>query len=153
MTGHTADRAALELDRAWIYKVSVLADLVARRVGEAVTRVSALNLSQWRVIAALADEPGRTASQVVAVTPMDKAVVSRAVAAMVRDGFIERRASAADGRVSHLFLTPSGDAAYAAIVDELERTGADGRALLEDAAERPLIAALDDLIARYRGGR
>ncbi len=92
---------AYALDDAWIYKVAVLADLVASRVLKAVQSVSSLNLSQWRVLAALADKPGRTASEVVAITPMDKAIVSRAAASLVDQGLVERRASATDGRVSH----------------------------------------------------
>lgn len=140
----------LALDRSWIYKVSVLADLVARRVAAIVQRVSGLNLSQWRVIAAVADQPGRTASQVAEVTPMDKGIVSRAVGALVERGMIERRASSQDGRLSHLFLTADGEGVYAAIVAELDATGASGRQSVSTADQACLLDLLDRVTAQYR---
>ena len=148
----SSESPALEfnLDRAWSYKISVLADLVSRQVSDAVGRVSDLNLSQWRVIAAIADQPGRTASQVVALTPMDKAIVSRAVSGLVSRNYLQRRASETDGRLSHLFLTEAGDQAYTTILKELRGTGADGIDLLDGNANNQFLADLDALIERYR---
>lgn len=150
------DRAAgppvLELERTWLYKVTVLADLGARRVSEVVGRVCGLNLSQWRVLAAIADRPGRTSREVVDVTPMDKGLVSRAVGLLVERGLVERRTSPEDGRRAPLHLTPSGTATYREIVAELDATGASGRTLLTGAEEERLLALLDTAIARYRAG-
>lgn len=143
------DLPRFALDRAWIYKVSVLADQVARRVGEVVRRVSGLNLSQWRVIAAIADRPGRTASEVVAITPMDKGIVSRATATLVERGLVQRRASSSDGRLSHLFLTNDGEDAYQSIIAALATTGADGMATLDGADTRAFLAMLEQATALY----
>ena len=138
-----------ELEDEWIYKVSVLADHVARRVSEVVQRVSGLKLSQWRVIAAVADQPGRTASDVVDITPMDKVIVSRAVRSLVDGGLIRREASKSDGRLSHLHLTPEGEAAYRAIVAELRATGADGRATLPEEQRAVFLALLKQAVTQY----
>ncbi len=140
----------LELERTWLYKVTVLADLGARRVSEVVGRTCGLNLSQWRVLAAIADRPGRTSREVVDVTPMDKGLVSRAVGLLVERGLVERRTSPQDGRRAHLYLTGAGTGAYRAIIDELDATGASGRSLLDTDADHRLLALLDDAIARYR---
>jgi len=145
-----APRIDYALETAWVYKVSVLADLVSKRVSEAVSAVSDLNLSQWRVVAALADQPGRTASQVVALTPMDKALVSRAASALVAMGHVERRASDQDGRLSHLYLTDSGHSVYHTIRTELRRTGADGLELMSGQDDATLLRMLNTLIDQYR---
>ena len=46
---------ALVLENAWTYKIAVLADLISRRITRTLQDVSTLNLSQWRVLAAIAD--------------------------------------------------------------------------------------------------
>ncbi len=145
------DQRVFSLDQAWVYKVTVLADLVARRVGAVVHDVCGLNLSQWRVIAAIADDPGCTATVVVQRTPMDKGIVSRAVSTLVARGLVERRASPDDGRLSHLWLTTEGARVYGGILEALAHTGADGLTTLPDGQDHMLVDLLDDVIHRYGG--
>ena len=140
------DSDPVSLDQSWTYKVTVLADQIARRIAPIVTRASGLNLSQWRVIAAIADQPGRSASQVVEITPMDKGIVSRAVATLVKRDLIERRPSRQDGRLSHLFLTREGEAVFALISAELDHAGLSGRPLINEVATREFLDTLDRLI-------
>ena len=78
------------------YQVTVLADQIARRTSSVVKRYE-LNLSQWRVLAAVADKPGRTSAEVVTITPMDKGIVSRATKALLTMGLLTRVASQSDG--------------------------------------------------------
>lgn len=139
----------LILEESWVYQVSVLADLAARRVTAVVQEVSGLNLSQWRVIAAVADLPGRTATQVVDVTPMDKGIVSRAVAILVERGLLERQVSKQDGRLSHLFLTGEGKSAYTAIVAALDSTGASGRRSVSPNCQKTLVETVLAVINQY----
>lgn len=141
---------ALPLDDNWAYKVSVLADLIARRVSAVVQR-HGINLSQWRVLAALADRPGRSASEVVAVTPMDKGIVSRAVAALVDRGLVERRASPTDRRLSHLWLTGDGMLLYQQTLRALHESRAIGDHTIGEEGARLLQTQLDAAIAAYRG--
>lgn len=103
--------AVLKLDQYWPYLVTVLADRIARRTA-ALVKPEGLNLSQWRVLAAIAEVPGRTSVEVVTVTPMDKGIVSRATKALLEMGLVRRQASQVDGRISHLHLTPSGHEMY-----------------------------------------
>jgi DNA-binding MarR family transcriptional regulator len=53
------------------------------------------------------------ASELAAHVQSDPSTVSRQVAALVRDGLVERRADPADGRASLLALTPKADAVLA----------------------------------------
>ena len=138
-----------KLDDSWIYKVSVIADRVARRVSQIASRVGDLNLSQWRVLAAIGDQDGRTASHVVELTPMDKGIVSRAVASLVAQGYLKREASRTDGRLSHLYMTASGRKIFEAIVAELDATGANGDALITGQDRALFLATLNRLLIDY----
>ena len=102
----------IELESFLPYQVILLADRVSRHSAAIVKRFRDLNLSQWRVLAAVAEVEGRTAGDVVAVTPMDKGLVSRAVKSLIERRLIERRASDSDGRVGHLYLTRRGQRTY-----------------------------------------
>ena len=78
----------IKLDNFWAYQVVVLADQVSRYTLDIVRTEADLNQSQWRVLAAIADKPGRSSAEVTSVTPMDKTIVSRAVASLIRNGLI-----------------------------------------------------------------
>jgi DNA-binding MarR family transcriptional regulator len=112
----------INLDRFWAYQVVVLADQVSRYTMDIVHTEADLNQSQWRVLAAIADKPGRTAAEVTAVTPMDKTIVSRAVASLIKDGLIKRTPSAEDKRRAALEMTEIGTERYALISKKLAET-------------------------------
>lgn len=140
----------LRLDTAWTYKVSVLADLIARRITHVVQTQAGLNLSQWRVLAAIADKPGRTSADVVTLTPMDKGIVSRAARTLIEKNLIRREASQRDGRISHLYMTEAGEASYDQILRALKDSGADGLDALPRFESEQLLSNLDHAIAAYR---
>ena len=110
------------LDNFWAYQVVVLADQVSRYTLDVVRTEANLNQSQWRVLAAVADRPGRSAAEVTAVTPMDKTIVSRAVASLIKDGLIKRTPSQDDKRVGALEMTPLGADRYGLISTKLAET-------------------------------
>ena len=112
--------AVIRLEDYWPYQVTVLADIISRRTAAVVREHGDLNLSQWRVLAAIAERPGRTAVDVVAMTPMDKGIVSRATKVLLETGLLVRRASQSDGRVSHLFLTEKGATLYQTLRGHVE---------------------------------
>lgn len=142
---------AIRLDRYWPYQVTVLADLISRRTAEIVKREGDLNLSQWRVLAAIAERPGRTAGEVVAMTPMDKGIVSRATKALLLAGLLVRQASQLDGRVSHLYLTEKGAALYARLRPHVEAVPANANAALTE-EERAVFLALVRASGRRHAG-
>src|SRR3954447_2715921 len=57
------------------------------------------------------------ASAIAEMLPADPSTISRQVAALVRDGLLERRADPVDGRASLLVATAKGEAAYRDIKD------------------------------------
>ena len=110
------------LDNFWAYQVVVLADQVSRYTMNVVRTEANLNQSQWRVLAAVADKPGRSAAEVTAVTPMDKTIVSRAVATLIKEGLIKRTPSEDDKRIGALEMTALGSDRYALISEKLAGT-------------------------------
>lgn len=141
MPGKTK-RTVIRLDGFLPYQVSLLADRVARRSTAVARQHGGLNLSHWRVLAAIAEAPGRTANQVVSVTPMDKGIVSRAVKSLIDLNLVAREGSREDGRVGHLFLTASGERRYQQMAREIRGVEALMTAPLSAEERRVLVAGL-----------
>jgi DNA-binding MarR family transcriptional regulator len=112
-----------------------------------------LNLAHYRVLSAIADGDER-ASRVADRLALGKPTVSAAVESLTKRGLLSRADAADDRRAATLSLTPAGEAALAAVEDEmleriddlctrtpdpdgvLESLGRLGEALDEVAAER-----------------
>jgi len=111
----------IELEKYWPYQVVVLADLVSRHTNSILKSHGTLNLSQWRGLAAIADDPGLTSAQVVMMTPMDKGIVSRATTSLVKNGWVHKKSDAFDRRQARLSLTEKGRSQYELINSALTR--------------------------------
>ena len=135
----------LRLDHYWPYQIAVLSDRIARRTTRTV-KEHGLNLSQWRVLAAVAEQPGRTAVEVVRITPMDKGIVSRATRGLLDRGLIRREASQLDGRLSHLFLTDRGADLYETLTPQVEAITLGVADTLDTTQQERLTAMLRDLM-------
>ena len=131
----------IELENFWPYRATVLADQISRHTLSVVREEAGLNLSQWRVLAAVADKPGRTAAEVTAVTPMDKTIVSRAVNSLITSGRIKKTAHVDDRRRASLFLTTEGKRAYEKISIVLNQT------LISSFPDK---AAMDNFVTQLR---
>jgi DNA-binding MarR family transcriptional regulator len=123
-------RGRLLLARFLPYRLSVLANLASTTLAGHYSERFGLGIPEWRVMAVLANEPGLSAAEVVERTAMDKVAVSRAVAALRRQGRIERRIDARDRRRSQLSLSAAGQRVYDEVVPFARRF------------ERRLLAAL-----------
>ena len=110
-----SDAPIMELENYWPYQVIVLADLVSRHTHSVLKTHGSLNVSQWRVLAAIGEKEGRSAAEVVAITPMDKGIVSRATASLVEDGLVLKKGDPEDRRRSELYLTNKGRQQYQTI--------------------------------------
>ena len=109
----------IELNGFWPYQVTVLADQISRYTMSVVREEANLNQSQWRVLAAVVDQPGRTAAEVTAITPMDKTIVSRAVNSLIDAGHIKKTQNEKDRRRLSLETTQSGLKLYEKIASRL----------------------------------
>lgn len=119
----TADHdPPISLDDFWPYQAVVLADKISRYTLEVVRSEANLNHSQWRVLAAIADKPGRSAAEVTAVTPMDKTIVSRAVSSLIEAGLVRKIPNLTDKRRSSLQMTKQGYERYTVIARKLNAT-------------------------------
>jgi DNA-binding MarR family transcriptional regulator len=140
-------RRVIRLGSYWPYQLTVLADRISRHTAAIVKRHGQLNLSQWRVIAAIAEQPGRTAAEVVAVTPMDKGIVSRATKALLAAGLVRREASQGDGRLSHLFLTEQGEILYQDLVPRIEAVSLQAHSALTSDEQRMFASLLGRVVS------
>jgi DNA-binding MarR family transcriptional regulator len=135
----------IRLDRFLPYRLAVLSHRLSLALAAIYETSHGLSTPQWRVMAAIADRPGRTAQDVVRMTPMEKATVSRAVSALIARGFLKREADDRDGRASRLVLTDAGRAAYEAIAPKIERAEAELTQGLSDVDRLQLLSLLDRL--------
>ena len=129
------------------YRIAVL----GRRMSEELARVYGdenLTIPEWRVLAVISQKAAMAARDVVAMTPMDKMAVSRAVASLEAKGFVRRSASAGDRRVADLSLTPAGRRLFDRIAGLALSYEASLFAGFSDAERR----ALDRLLARLENG-
>lgn len=113
------DPSHIELDKFWPYHAVVLADQISRYTHSIVKTEAGMNISQWRVLAAIADKPGRTAAEVTTITPMDKTIVSRAVNSLIESGLIQKSPDKNDKRRLSLHATQDGSEVYKKIARKL----------------------------------
>ena len=144
----TNDLSHIDLDNFWPYHAVVLADLISRHTQRIAKAEAGLNISQWRVLAAVADKPGRTAADVTNITPMDKTIVSRAVKSLIDAGLIKKTPTKTDKRRLSLETTRTGQKAYVTIAKRLNETMTTSLLDLDDSIE--LISIFKKLSAKMR---
>ncbi len=101
------------------YRLSVTTNLVSAVIARAYDGRFGLKVTEWRVIAALA-ELGKTSQQALsAATRMDKMTVSRATGGLTERGLVARASTPDDGRAYLVSLTPGGRRLYDQIVPDV----------------------------------
>lgn len=93
------------------YRIVALGHLISRRLSAAYEAEN-LTIPEWRVLAVISQADAMAARDVVALTPMDKMAVSRAVASLEAKGLVLRQADARDRRVYALVLSQEGRAMF-----------------------------------------
>ncbi len=106
----------LELEKFLPYRLSILAQSVSESLHDLYAGPFGLSVTQWRVMAALGRFAPLTASDVGQRIVMDKVAVSRAVAALMKRGLVERATDRRDRRRASLKLSARGRAMHARIV-------------------------------------
>ena len=140
-------RAMLPVDDSIFFKLVRVVNLTARPFSESIGRSYHLSLNEWRILLVLANHPRVAASEVAALTGLDKMTVSRAIAALERRGRVVRKVDATDRRRMLLRLSAVGERLY-------ERIGLPAKARerslfrgIGDADQERLGRLLDRLIA------
>lgn len=101
----------IELERFVSYRMAVVSGRWAAATERFYRERFGLVLREWRVLAVMSRASrvqGMMPGEIARLTAVDKAGVSRALAALERRGLIERSASGRDARRSHVRLTARG---------------------------------------------
>ncbi len=124
---------------ALLFKVraGVIHDLKAYGVAE----------REWRVLALIANYEPITASELIAIRPLDKASVSRAVASLVERQLIVAINHPTDGRARTLELTPKGRELYIKLAPVSIARNEQVLSVLTPAEREQLFATVDKLYA------
>ena len=102
----------LKLDTFLPYRLSVVSNRVSAAIATAYDRLFGLKISEWRLIAVIAERQAITQQAVGVATRMDKVTVSRAAQALTGRGLIARQPNMGDKRSHLLTLTATGRALY-----------------------------------------
>ncbi|MBI2402092.1 MAG: MarR family transcriptional regulator [Gemmatimonadetes bacterium] len=109
---------------------------------------SPFSLTEVRVLYELAHREGPTATELVEALGLDAGYLSRILRGFAKRGFISRQRSAADGRRSHLALTPTGRRAFAALDARQRDEVAALLGRLPDAEQQRLVEAMHAIAER-----
>lgn len=102
----------LRLDTYLPYRLSVAANAVSDLIARAYKARFGISVPQWRLIAVLGEGGAMTPQALGARTVMDKVTVSRAAAALIGRGLLQRAPHGRDGRSHRLSLTTEGRSLY-----------------------------------------
>jgi len=121
----TADAApgqTLDLDRYVPAIITFIANKLSNSATGFYQKNFGVNVTEWRIMALLAIEPGIPASRICHVIGFDKGPVSRTLAALQKRGLVGIRTDPNDGRSHSISLTARGRATHdKVIVAALER--------------------------------
>lgn len=133
-----------ELGKFLPFRLTVLSNRLTRRVARFYGERFKLTAPEWRTMAVLGQSGAMTANSVINQTTMDKVRVSRAVAKLLKAGYITRDSDPLDRRRAILDLTPKGREIYRQIVPLIQDIEAEILAILTQDDRK----VLDNALAR-----
>jgi len=138
------DGGALWLNDFIPYKLAVVANRLSQSIGALFEERFGIQIPEWRILMALHAHGPSAPNEVVELTSMDKARVSRAQRRLVEQDLVAVSEDPRDRRRLVLFLTRKGAVICSDIIPEVRRMEQWFLAVL-DARER---AALDQTLSR-----
>lgn len=106
----------LDLDRYVPALITFIANKLSKSANAFYQPEFGVNVTEWRIIALLAIEPGIPAARICHVIGFDKGPVSRTLAAMEKRGLIAIRSDPKDGRTHSISLTAKGRATHDKVI-------------------------------------
>ena len=106
------NRKLLKLKSFIPFRLSLLSNTVSANIAATYQDKFAISMSEWRIMAILAEYPGLSADEVCQRTQIEKSVVSRAVARLLKRHMIIRQIDDDDRRRSILRLSKTGLSIY-----------------------------------------
>jgi len=132
------------------FKLAVLSDAVSKLIARDYSDRFGITIAEWRVMALVSQYDEVRAHTVVDKTPMDKVAVSRAVAALVEKGLLEKRTSETDRRSALLHLSAKGSDIATEIQAVAKAHNDDVLQALSKAEQKTLHGLLDKLIVQAK---
>ncbi|GLH80120.1 transcriptional regulator [Bradyrhizobium sp. SSBR45G] len=111
-----ASERELRLQRYFPYRLARLAEQVSLAVAEVYGDRFALSRQEWRILAALGEQPRLPTKEIGRLTTLDKMNVSRAMQSLEARGIVSRSRDPEDGRERIVTLSAAGRALYRKIV-------------------------------------
>ena len=105
-------RKPLQLESFLPYRLSLLSNAVSGAIAAVYGDKFAISMPEWRIMMILAEYPDISADEVCRRTKIEKSVVSRAVARLLKRHFINREIDEDDRRRSILRLSETGLSVY-----------------------------------------
>ena len=105
-------RKPLQLESFLPYRLSLLSNAVSGAIAAVYGDKFAISMPEWRIMMILAEYPDVSADEVCRHTKIEKSVVSRAVARLLKRHFINREIDEDDRRRSILRLSETGLSVY-----------------------------------------
>jgi DNA-binding MarR family transcriptional regulator len=106
------NRKPLKLGSFLPFRLSLLSNTVSANIAATYQDKFAISMSEWRIMAILAEYPDLSADEVCQRTQIEKSVVSRAVARLLKRHMIIRQIDDEDRRRSILRLSETGLSIY-----------------------------------------
>lgn len=106
----------LRLQNFLPYRLSFTSNAVSEMIASQYQETFGLTVSEWRVIAVIAEAGSTSQLEICQITRMDKVTVSRAAMALADRKLLDRQTNPADKRSHLLTLTKAGAKLYASIV-------------------------------------
>jgi DNA-binding MarR family transcriptional regulator len=141
----------MNLSRYYPYRLAVLSHEISRAFTPLYQERFGLSRQEWRVLAALGENPDMSAREIADYSTLEKMQVSRAVAGLAEAGLVAPAAGAIDRREKRVRLSGKGRRVYRQIIPLalrreaylLSTLTADETALLDDIIQRLLAKARD----------
>ena len=138
------ETALLQLETFLPYRLAVLSSLTAQALA-VVHAAHGLTQTEWVILSAVAEQPRTSAKAIGATYHMQKAKMSRGVAALLRRSLINTALHRRDRRLVELQLTPQGEALYRTCAGAAVKVAKELEQALEPAERDALVRGLERL--------
>ena len=145
-----ANVETLPLEQFMTYRLNVLSNMLNRQMERFLKPQFDISLPDWRVLAHLGRFQAMSVRELSAYSQMDKALVSRAVARLVKKGLVSSKPDPNDGRLVVLALTKSGQKMFKTIMPLVRQRQQRLYACIDHKSQAAFDQALDALIATAR---
>ena len=139
------NRKPLKLESFLPFRLSLLSNTVSANIAATYQDKFAISMSEWRIMAILAEYPDLSADEVCQRTQIEKSVVSRAVARLLKRHMIIRQIDDEDRRRSILRLSETGLSVYDEVMPIAENFEKKLIAKLSKQERLTLLSLLDKL--------